>query len=66
MLIMTKVEEVYAHMICHWENPEEVVIGGKMLKTPLVDSTYWLEDLDSFHKMMYLDTISYLPDDIFV
>lgn len=66
MLIMTNIEEVYSHMICHWNNSEEVVIGGKMLKTPLVDSTRWLENLDSIHKMMYLDTISYLPDDILV
>lgn len=57
---------LYRHLISHWRHPEEVVIGGKEPVTMLTDATQWPRT-DSFeHWMMYVDAVSYLPDDILV
>ena len=59
-------ETVYRMMLSHWQNPEDVVRGAHEPLTPVTDSRLWAE-LDHFtHRMMFLDLISYLPDDILV
>ena len=57
-------EAYYRRLISHWNQPEEIVIGGTEPKT--VFDTYnesaTLHDLRD--QMMYLDSLTYLPDDI--
>lgn len=59
-------EAIYRMMLSHWQNPEDVVKGSCEPLTPVTDSRRWA-DLDHFtHRMMFIDLISYLPDDIMV
>lgn len=59
-------EEIYRRLVSHWQSPSELVVGGDEPPTMLTG----LEtgpSLQSFvQRMMYLDTVSYLPDDILV
>lgn len=57
-------EAIYLHLVSHWKNPGEVVRGTAEPMTPVTDRAYWarLDDFES--RMMYLDLITYLPDDI--
>lgn len=59
-------EELYRNLASFWKHPEEIVRGG-------CDSSFVLHDLtaqpglsDFAHRMMHLDLVSYLPDDILV
>lgn len=56
--------QVYRQLISHFDAPAELVVGGH--EPPLlIDGP--LPDLDSpIHQMMYLDSLTYLPDDILV
>ena len=58
--------EIYLELISHWKMPNEVVRGGAepSLVNELVQSS---SDLYPYSdRMMYLDTLTYLPDDILV
>jgi len=56
--------KLYLRLITHWENPEEVVIGGREPRT-VANSPSPVRDIDAYtERMMYLDTVTYLPDDI--
>jgi len=59
-------EEMYRGFVSHWHHPESVVLGAREPLTALTDESRWA-DLDNFtQRMQFLDTISYLPDDILV
>jgi asparagine synthase (glutamine-hydrolysing) len=59
-------ERLYLALASHWQNPAEVVLGGAEHPTLVSDESSW-PDLPSLpHTMMYLDLVSYLPDDILV
>ena len=54
--------ELYLDMISHWKDPTAIVVGGIEPTTVL---TAGQPDFPDFrHVMMYLDTLTYLPDDI--
>lgn len=57
-------QSLYYHLVSHWKQPEEMVIGGKEPKTPLTDKSQWPSIPDFTRWMMYMDLITYLPDDI--
>lgn len=58
--------EMYNGLVSHWKEPEAVVIGGQEQATPLTNPELW-NNLQNFtEQMMYLDTITYLPDDLLV
>ncbi|MDR7994259.1 asparagine synthase (glutamine-hydrolyzing) [Thermosynechococcus sp. TG252] len=60
-------EEIYLRLVSHWESPTEIVLGVTAEPpTPLTDPDAWLEDCDFEQHMLYLDSITYLPDDILV
>lgn len=61
---MNSFEEVYRSLISHWQDPSDIVIGGFEPPTALSTSAPRLDGAIS--RMMYLDLISYLPDDILV
>lgn len=58
-------EALYQHMVSHWKNPEQIVLGGQ--KPP---SLFTIKNLSTFQGtfeyMMYWDMMTYLPDDILV
>lgn len=57
-------ERMYRELVSHWKDPEGLVPGSKEPSTVFEDSGAWPELSDFLEKMMYLDTMSYLPDDI--
>ncbi len=59
-------EQLYRDLVSHWPHPERVVLGSQELPTALTDVTRQLPGDDPLSRMMYLDSVSYLPDDILV
>ena len=59
-------EEIYRGLVSHWKQPTDIVIGSTEPRTILTESESWPELPDIEHSMMYLDTMSYLPNDILV
>jgi asparagine synthase (glutamine-hydrolysing) len=57
-------EEIYSGLVSHWKQPTTLVVGGSEPSTVVSDTSRW-PDLPEFaDRMMYLDLVSYLPDDI--
>lgn len=59
------INELYLGLVTHWE-PDSLVIGGQEPATCLRGATLELSGMDSVQRMMALDAITYLPDDILV
>ncbi len=59
-------EEIYLRLVSHWDDPAKLVLGSEEPITPITDPAAWLDCPDFEERMMYLDTITYLPDDILV
>ena len=59
-------EAMYHGLVSHWERPETVVIGAQEPPTVLTDRNRWAALEDFTERMMYLDLVTYLPDDILV
>ncbi|MBZ0072532.1 MAG: asparagine synthase (glutamine-hydrolyzing) [Thiohalobacteraceae bacterium] len=57
-------EEVYHGLVSHWKRPAEVVLGAIEPPTALTQFGSLAGLADFEHRMMYLDQVSYLPDDI--
>jgi asparagine synthase (glutamine-hydrolysing) len=66
VLASTTVDELYLGMVSHLRNPAEWVIGGQEPPTHLTGLRPELGGLSAVERMMALDAISYLPDDILV
>ena len=66
MLSVASPDGIYERLVSQWHNPEQVVIGCGL---PVMTreghgATTGLQHLE--HRMMYLDAMAYLPDDILV
>lgn len=59
------IDELYLGLVTHWE-PENLVLGATEPLTNLRGETLSLTGLDDVQRMMALDAITYLPDDILV
>jgi asparagine synthase (glutamine-hydrolysing) len=57
-------EDYYRLALSHWDNPGEVVKGGAEPKGLLWDERVNTLAPDPVERMQYLDTMTYLPDDI--
>ena len=66
VLASATVDELYLGMVSHLHNPAKWVIGGQEPLTHLTGLRPDLGGLGAVERMMALDTISYLPDDILV
>lgn len=66
VLASTTVDDLYLGMVSHLRNPADWVIGGQEPPTCLLGLRPDLEGLGAVERMMALDTVSYLPDDILV
>lgn len=57
-------DELYLGMVSHWMDPSALVIGGSEPPTRLTGDRPALAGLGDVERMMALDLITYLPDDI--
>lgn len=62
----TELDELYLSLISLWQQPESLVVGGREL--PLFGAPNWLHQLPygGVSRMMAIDLLTYLPDDILV
>jgi asparagine synthase (glutamine-hydrolysing) len=57
-------EEFYKVLVSHWKRPTDLVLGASEPPSAFNDIFQW-DDLPDFsQKMMFLDLVTYLPDDI--
>ena len=54
----------YLSLVSAWDDPDALVNGGKEPKGPIFDAGVARALPDPLDRMQYLDTITYLPDDI--
>ena len=59
------IDDLYLGLGTHWE-PAGLVIGGREPATCLRGKSLLLSGLDAVQRMMALDAITYLPDDVLV
>jgi asparagine synthase (glutamine-hydrolysing) len=57
-------EALYHDLVSHWTQPTEIVTSGQEPPTVLTDPERWARLPDFAQRMMFLDLVSYLPDDI--
>jgi asparagine synthase (glutamine-hydrolysing) len=66
LLHSDSVADLYAGMISGWRDPAAVVIGAMEPPSQATGLTPALEGLDAIERMIALDLLGYLPDDILV
>ena len=66
VLDSNSINELYLGLVSHNRNPSNLVINSIEPKTLLTDSSSYLDQLNDVQKMMALDLVTYLPDDILV
>jgi len=64
ILAVRSPEEIYLGLVSHWKTPAQLVPGSVEPLTLLTDLGQQADLPDFEHRMMYLDTMTYLPDDI--
>jgi asparagine synthase (glutamine-hydrolysing) len=57
-------EEIYFGLLSQWKDPEHVVIGSREPGTVLTNHRECNGKSDIEHYMMYVDSLTYLPDDV--
>jgi asparagine synthase (glutamine-hydrolysing) len=66
LLLSESAMEMYAAMASHWPRPEHIVAGASALSALQIVGDQWL-DLPEFERQaIYLDTLTYLANDILV
>ena len=66
ILISRNQEELYLGLVSHWSQPEELIKGAIAPVVSMADHSTWAAVADYALGMMYMDSITYLPDDILV
>jgi asparagine synthase (glutamine-hydrolysing) len=66
VLDATGLEDIYVRFASHWLDPGHIVLGSKEPTTVVNDRDSWAELPNFTQQMMFLDSVSYLPDDILV
>jgi asparagine synthase (glutamine-hydrolysing) len=56
--------DLYAQMMSFSPDPASIVLNSNEPETILTHPPAWLKELDFTSQMMYVDSISYLPDDV--
>jgi asparagine synthase (glutamine-hydrolysing) len=64
LLSHTTASELYRGMVSHWPEPGSLVLGAHEPASELAGVQQALKGLSEVERMMALDLISYLPDDI--
>ena len=57
-------ERIYRILNSHWHKPSHLVMGASEPPTILTDRNQWALLPGLMHRMMFLDLVTYLPDDI--
>ncbi len=57
-------EEMYSNLVSHWKQPSDLVLNSAEPLTLLTNPHLWANLPDFSQRMMFLDMVSYLPDDI--
>lgn len=60
-----RIDDLYLGLLTHW-NPEEIVLNGREPDTVMSRRPPLHAGMDDVQRMMALDAITYLPDDILV
>jgi asparagine synthase (glutamine-hydrolysing) len=66
ILAVRQPDEIYHALVSHWPRPASIVVRGEEPDTALTNKLAWAHIDEFAHRMMYLDLVSYLPDDILV
>jgi asparagine synthase (glutamine-hydrolysing) len=66
VLASKDLDAVYLGLISHWSDPASVVLGASEPPSLLSGNALELAGLDGVQRMMVLDTMTYLPDDVLV
>lgn len=66
VLASPTLDALYHNVVSYWRDPASVVIGGLEHHTLLTSAPNELLSLDPIQKMMAIDAVTYLPDDILV
>jgi len=59
-------EKIYLSLLSHWHDPTSIVLHSNEPETAINEPNLWLDCKTQEYRMMYLDLITYLPDDILV
>ncbi len=60
----SSIDELYLRLVSHWNNPESIVLNSSEPITQLTSANSNISRLSQIQKMMLMDTLTYLPDDI--
>lgn len=63
-LSSASLEQLYQRLVSAWPEPESVVLGGREPVTLLSDASGSLKGLSNVERMMAIDLLTYLQDDI--
>lgn len=66
LLAVSSPDELYRGLMSHWSTPESVVIRSREAATAHTDATNYTALPEFTDRMMYMDAVTYLPDDILV
>lgn len=66
VLTAASADDLYTGLVSHWVQPSQVVVGGTEPATMLTGLKPNLTGLNDVERMMALDMLTYLPDDILV
>jgi len=64
VLSSATMDELYLGLVSHWDDPASLVIGGAEPPVLLKGGTSAMPGLNGIGRMMALDLLTYLPDDI--
>lgn len=64
LLAMKNPDSMYLGLVSQWAAPTSIVVDADEPLTPVTDPAQWATVPDFVHRMMFLDLITYLPDDI--
>jgi asparagine synthase (glutamine-hydrolysing) len=59
-------EQIHHSLISHWAEPGNLIPGAIEPPTAFDDTSRHIDTLNFIERMMYLDAVTYLPDDILV
>lgn len=59
-------DDMYLRLVSHWKTPHSIVLNAEEPETLVTDRSLWPDLTDFTMRMMYLDLLTYLPDDILV
>ncbi len=66
VITSNSIDELYLGLISHWDDPASIVLSDVEPLTSFTKTNPLLVEFSPIQKMMALDTIGYLPDDILV